>query len=398
MVERITLTVTGLVALGLLWDYQGAGFPWGRTGFVVLMVALLILAVRLRLRSGRTTTENVFLVHMMADIVLLAFAFHQTGGIENPFLLFFMLPLTLAAYALSWPRLLGSVLAVSLLMLLLTRFHLEVGNFDESVHEASELIAVALVTYFAYAVARMSRVHDRAVARAREEALNVLGLQAVGSVAARAADSISTPLSTMAVLVHELREERLPEAERRAALDVLETQIALCKSQLSALLASVGHPRGETGERRDIRMLVNTAVRECELIDPDLKVDVDQPTRTAPQVVEERSLLDAFVLLIRHCGRSEPHKVRIAIRWDQHWVRVRLQGREEPAERDGGTPPGPAGVNQTDATIALAATMIGRFNGSLSCRVKGQDCFMQANLPTTPNLDGSRHPGIARHP
>ena len=52
---------------------------------------------------------QAIVIMALAMIVLLAFAFHQTGGIENPFLLFFMLPLTLAAYALSWPRLLGSV-------------------------------------------------------------------------------------------------------------------------------------------------------------------------------------------------------------------------------------------------------------------------------------------------
>jgi two-component system sensor histidine kinase RegB len=316
-------------------------------------------------------------IHLLADIALLTFAFHHTGGVENPFLVFYMLPLTLAAYALSWPRLLGEVIAACLMLVLLNQQQTPALQFDYAVHETSELIAVALITYFAYVVSRLSRGHDRRVARAREEALNVMGSQALGSVAARAADTISSPLSTMSVLVNELRQERLSETERDAALQTLTLQIAQCKTRLSELLDSVGHSRAGNGEPRDIRALVQTAVHECELIDPDLQVDVDQPTTSAPRVVEERSLVDALVMLIRHCGRGAPHQVHIDIRWSRHWVTLELQGRES-------APCTAAAGECSDGSIVLAATMIERFKGSLSCRADGRQCLLRIRLPAMP--------------
>jgi len=377
IVERVVLTLTGLCVLLVLWDVRTADFPWQRTGFVLLAVAALSLAVRLRIRAGEAPTEGVFVVHLLADIALLTFAFHHTGGAENPFLVLFILPLTLAAYALSWPRLLGVAIAACLMLALLNHRVTPAPYFDYAVHQTSELIAVVVITYFAYAVSRLSRRHDRRVAQAREDALNAMGNQALGSVAARAADTISSPLSTMSVLVNELQQERLSQTEREAALQTLTLQIEQCRTRLSELLDSVGHTRAGNGEARDIRALVQAAVHECELIDPELQVDVDQPSKSAPRVVEERSLLDALVLLIRHCGRAAPHQVHIDIRWSRHWVTLGLQGCSH-------APCTAAAGECNDGSIALAATMIERFKGSLSCRADERQCLLRVQLPTMP--------------
>ncbi len=375
--ERAVLTLTGFGVLLALWDVRKADFPWQPAGFVLLAVAALSLAVRTQIRAGEAPTESVFMVHLLADIALLIFAFHHIGGIENPFLVLLMLPLTLAAYALSWPRLLGVVLAACLMLVLLGQRGSAAVQFDYAVHETSELVAVAAITYFAYVVSRLSRTHDRRVAQAREDALSAMSSQAVGSVAARAADTISSPLSTMSVLVNELRQERLSGPEREAALQTLTVQIAQCKTRLSELLDSVGNARGQNGEARDIRALVRSAVNECELIDPDLQVDVDQPTKSAPQVVEERSLLDALVMLIRHCGRRAPHQVHIEIRWSHQWVTLELQGRGRAADPV-------AGIESGDGAISLAASMIERFKGSLSCREDELQCLVRIHLPAMP--------------
>lgn len=381
IVERVVLALTGLGVLLALWDVRKVDFPWQLTGLVLLSVIALSAALRVRIRAGKEPTESVFVVHLLADIALLTFAFHHAGGAENPFLVFYMLPLTLAAYALSWPRLLGVVVATCLMVALLGQRENQALHFDYAVHETSELIAVAVITYFAYVVSRLSRDHDRRVSRAREEALNAMGSQALGSVAARAADTMSSPLSTMSVLVNELRQERLTELEREAALQTLTLQIAQCKTRLSELLDSVGHARAGNGEARDIRALVQTAVHECELIDPDLQIDIDQPTQSAPRVVEERSLLDALVMLIRLCGRSEPHQVHIEIRWSRHWVQLELLGRA-------GAPDAACAGAGGDGSIALAATMIERFKGSLSCRVDERQWLLRIHLPA---LAAPRH-------
>lgn len=379
IVERVLLCAAGLwltlVAPGALAWQQGA--------VLLLCTLLLILAVRLRLRAQGTPGENLLMLHLFADIALLTSVLHHSGGLNNPFVVFYMLPLSLAAYGLAWPRLAACVAATGLMLVTLSWPAHDQGVLSVRLHEAGELIAFAMLALFVYTLARLSRRHDRRVARAREDALNELSARAVGSVAARAADRLGSPLSTMSVLLAELRQGRLDDTEREAALATLEEQIALCKSHLSELLTSVGQTRGQDGEARDVRALVQSAVHECELTDLALRVEVDQPTRPAPQVVAERSLLDALVLLIRHCGAGAPHRVHIDIRWSGPWVTIGLQGNEPLQPRRAH---GEAADTTTpdDGPIALAAALIGRFNGSLSRHCRDSECFLQIVLPAMP--------------
>ncbi len=366
LLERAVLALTGLVVLVLAWRLRDAPFPWRTTVFVLVALGALSMALRWRLQRG-VPSENEFLLHVLADLALLTFAFDLSGGVENPFLVFYMLPLTLAAYAMSWPRIVACVAAVLAMLALLAQSP-PAMYFDEVAHEVSDVVALSVIAYFAFAVARLSRGQMRRDAAAREAALDELGQQALGAVAARAADALGSPLSTMSVLVHELRQGRLTDHERQGALETLDEQILLCKSRLSELLSSVGRARGDQGGARDIGAVVQMAVAECELADTSLRVEIDQPTQRAPQVVAERSLLDALILLIRHCGHVSPHRVRIDIRWTPQWVSVGLQGRDRaPAE--------------PDESIALAAALLGKFNGSLRCRVAEQRCFLQVLLP-----------------
>lgn len=383
IVERALLTGAGIALPLMVPPHHPEVSTWLRGGFVLLCVVLLSLAVRWHVRGSAAPGENLFVVHLLADMSLLTYVLQQTGGIDNPFLVFYMLPLSLAAYALAWPRLLGCVVAAGLMLLLLAANETHPIAAGTPAHETGELFALVLLAGFAYATARLSRSHERRVARAREDALNELSTRALGAVAARAADAISSPLSTMSVLVNELRQDRLPMLESNAALATLASQIELCKKRLSDLLDSVGQTRGQQGEARDIRALVESAVLECELFDTMLRVDIDLPRRAAPQVVAERSLRDALVLLIRHCGQADPHQVHIDIRWSRTWVRVGLRG-QEPPRRPGTSAAAPASSAADDGPIALAATLLGRFDGSLSRRAEGHQCILQVILPAVP--------------
>lgn len=379
IVERTLLCGAGL---WLATVAQGA-LEWQRGAVLLMCALLLILAVRLRLRAQAAPGENLLMLHLFADIALLTSLLHHSGGLNNPFVVFYMLPLSLAAYGLAWPRLVACVGATGLMLLTLSWPAHDEGALSVRLHEAGELLAFAMLALFVYTLARLSRRHDRRVARAREDALNELSARALGSVAARAADRLGSPLSTMSVLVGELRQGRLDPRERDAALATLEQQIALCKSHLSELLSSVGQTRGQDGEARDVRSLVQSAVHECELTDLALRVEVDQPTRPAPQVVAERSLFDALVLLIRHCGAGAPHRVHIDIRWSGPWVTIGLQGNE-PVRQRPADDAAPDTTTPEDGPIALAAALIGRFNGSLSRHCRDSECFLQIILPAMP--------------
>ena len=307
VVARLVMAGTGIAAL-LIWGGPIADFPLLRVSLVLLALGGLNHFVQSILKRATPPSEAAFLVQLLGDLALLSYAVYETGGVDNPFIMFYLVPLTLAAYALAWRLLLVFATSTAACVLLLYWFHADVPPFVAGLHQASELTLMGIVTYLAYAVARLLRAHERAVARAREEALTARGAEARGSVAASAADALSSPLATISVLIQELRQGRLPPADRGEALGVLEQQVQACKDSLSALLASVGQARGESGARRGVDAMLFAVARESELLNPRVSVLFEPIAPAAPHIVEDRSLFDAFALMFRHCAQTPPHK------------------------------------------------------------------------------------------
>ncbi len=379
VIARLVMAGTGIAAL-LIWGGPIADFPLLRVSFVLLAVGGLNYFVQSILKRIAPPSETEFLVQLLGDLALLSYVIHETGGVDNPFILFYLVPLTLAAYALSWRRLLAFAATTSACVCLLYWFHDDVPPFDAGLHGASELTLMGIVTYIAHAVARLLRAHERAVARAREDALTARGAEARGSVAASAADALSSPLATISVLIHELQQGRLPLSDRAAALGVLEQQVQACKDSLSALLASVGQARGESGARRAVDAMLSAVARECELLNPRVSIQFEPMPPAAPQIVEDRSLFDAFALMFKHCARTPPHKVNVALRWDAEFLTIDVSGAQRPARPAGQTPRPLPGLAGNDS-LSLAASLLGRFGATLAQLGDDQEISLQVQLP-----------------
>ncbi len=379
VIARLLMAGAGIAAL-LIWGGRLADFPLLRVSMVLLAIGALGYFVRSALKRSAPPSEAMFFYQLLGDLVLLTCVVYETGGVANPFSLFYLVPLTLAAYALSWRRLMAFAATTAACLLLLYRFHADVPAFGDAVHEASELTLMGIVTYLAYAVAHLSRAHERAVARAHEEALTARGAEAVGSVAAKAADALGSPLATIAVLIQELRQGRLPPVDRGEALGMLEQQVQACKNSLSALLASVGQTRGESGSRRGVDAVLFAVARECELLDPRVSVLFEAIAPAAPHVVEDRALFDAFALMFKHCARTPPHSVFVALRWDPEFVTIDLSGAQRsPRAADKARQPLPD--HPGNGSLSLAASLLARFGATLAQLGDDRESSLQVLLP-----------------
>jgi two-component system sensor histidine kinase RegB len=352
-----------------------------RVSLVLLAIGALGYFVQSALKRSDPPSEAMFLYQLLGDLALLTYVVYETGGVTNPFVLFYLVPLTLAAYALSVRRLLAFAATTAACLLLLYRFHADVPAFGEGVHLASELTLMGIVTYLAHAVAR-----------AREEALTARGAEAVGTVAAKAADALGSPLATIAVLIQELRQGRLPPVDRGEALGMLEQQVQACKNSLSALLASVGQARGESGSRRGVDAMLFAVARECELLDPRVSVLFEAIAPAAPQIVEDRSLFDACALMFKHCARTPPHSVFVALRWDPEIVTIDLSGAQR-STRAAETMLQPVPGHPGNGSLSLAASLLARFGGTLTQLGDDQESSLQVQLPlarigAAPALEG----------
>jgi two-component system, sensor histidine kinase RegB len=218
--------------------------------------ALVNAATMLRLQAAwprfwsrhLPVTGHELVAQLLVDIAVLSSVLYFTGGAINPFAACYLLLVLYASVALP-QRLAWTVAAVCMLAyagLHLFRIPLAVSDavsadrtLNYSAHFAIYLALAALVAGCGVRLSEMRRLYlARAEADAQKEAREryLVGLAALS---AGTAHQMSTPLSTMAIVVGDLRDSGdVPPADWKRSIDVLWGQIQICKRSLEAMARS----------------------------------------------------------------------------------------------------------------------------------------------------------------
>ncbi len=69
---------------------------------VVIAMGMLNIATWWRLGRPRAVTHIEYLAHLLADITGLTLLFYFSGGSTNPFITYYLVPVTIAAATLPW--------------------------------------------------------------------------------------------------------------------------------------------------------------------------------------------------------------------------------------------------------------------------------------------------------
>src|SRR3569833_1451165 len=143
------------------------------------MIANSNQATVLRLwRHATRVTEQELFLHLLSDVLILTALLHFTGGSTNPFVSLFLVPLTLAAAALTgrytWAVAAAAVCCYSLLMVWYVPLpHQHGDNFTLHVLGMwfGFVLSAVLISYFAVKMNATLRARELALASAREERL-----------------------------------------------------------------------------------------------------------------------------------------------------------------------------------------------------------------------------------
>src|SRR5690554_3265223 len=222
-----------------------------------------------------------YLLHLLADVIGLTVLFYLTGGCHNPFISYYLVPVTIAAATLPWHYawIIASV-SMAAYTLLLWFYH-PVPQFAHyydalgvNLHVLGMwlnfALSAGLVTFFIFKMAHALRNRDRALSRTREAALRNEQIVAVATQAAGTAHELSTPLSTMAVLLNEMRKDAHGNQELAQDIDLLRQQVDICKSRLRHLVESADRRRMAEPLLCDARDWLHGVVQRWLVLRPDV--------------------------------------------------------------------------------------------------------------------------------
>lgn len=308
---RSLCALRGCAMLGLLAAILGVHYGLGLPLPILPMLAIVLglglwTALALwRLRQPWVITQLEIVLHLAVDALALTLLFALSGGPGNPFVSFYLVPIAIAAVMLSraW--------AWVVTLLCMAQYSWLIADFAQHLHHHSGaegfqlhvlgmwlnfLLSAVLVTIFVTAIAEAVRRRDRSLAAVREEVLRNEQIMAVGTLAAGAAHELSTPLSTMAITISELREQHDANPPLIADLKLLSGQIAICRQQLDTLLSTAGQARAGQLPTLSLRDFLHGIFDRWRLMRPDIRLELGDTLDFADTMILAEPTLSQSIL------------------------------------------------------------------------------------------------------
>nr|WP_256835530.1 ATP-binding protein [Pseudomonas oleovorans] len=329
---RILVLAAQAGSVGLAYKSGMLPLPWLQLSVTLGVSLLLCLGTALRLRGPWPVTEVEYAVQLGCDLIIHSVLLYYSGGSTNPFVSYYLVPLTIAAATLPWMFtivLAGMALAGYTLLLVWTH-PLELPAARESLLVygmwLSFALSAALITFFVAKMAEELRSQDELRAERREESLRDQQLLAVATQAAGAAHELGTPLGTMSVLLKELRQEYRDKPALQDDLALLQEQVKLCKYTLQQLVRAAENDRRQAVVEQSCVEWLETTLNRWHLMRPEASYRYQCLGRgTPPRIMPPADLTQALLNLLNNAADACPDKLDIRLDWDHQWLRLSIR-------------------------------------------------------------------------
>lgn len=298
---------------------------------VAPLLAVLAFAAGLNLAVQRS--RPVWLMRTRAfgqlsfDAVQVALVLILTGGLDNPFALFVLVPMILAATALDGrtTALMAALTVALIVTMTLLRAPLEFrpdaplppGQAWQLARALSLVIGGGFLTLSVHRIARelaaaRGAMGAMGMALAREQRI-----QHVGGVVAAAAHELGTPLATIKLISSELADELAAEAAARPALDDDLRQLAASADRCRDILRQMREAGRDEAVATSAPLDEILAEAAAPHVDRGIRVTIDTGPLAALQVRREAELVFGLRNLIQNAVDFAREEVRItADAWD----------------------------------------------------------------------------------
>ncbi len=308
------------------------------TGFVSMTIGASVLAnlfSTFLFEENRRLNEREALLILLFDLLQLGLLLYLTGGLNNPFALLILAPVTIAATFLQMRSTLVMGLVAVGIVGLLAGNHIALETMSGEVLSLQPVflfgfwsaLTIGIVFLSLYARQVTVEMHNMGdallatqMALAREQKLTDLG-----GVVAAAAHELGTPLATIKLVSSELKTELDDRPELKEDVALINEQADRCRD----ILRSMGRSGKDDLHMR--RAPLETVLREAaephsergknvEIITSE---DTDQPQRQ-PIVERRPEVIHGLRNLIQNAVDFANTKVIIEAAWNSDKIRLRI--------------------------------------------------------------------------
>ena len=323
-----------VVTLLVVSEALQAQVPMAWAMAVVGCSAALNAWISLRRRLSGWHSERAAAFYLAYDILQLALLLYLTGGLQNPFALLFLVPVTISATVLSA----GSTGALGLLTFVcisgLTHHYQPLpwpgGAFElPAIYRIGTWTALSLgmgfLMFYAWRVAEESRAMADALGETQLALAREQELSSVGSLAAAAAHELGTPLGTIVLVARELQRDLPPGSDIADDVALLNSEASRCREILGRLTRNPPGGAGQPFDRMPLDALVAALTDPYDSGAVAIRVEREAPDGDPPPVLRRSpEIRQALGNLIENAVEFARSVVIIRLRWGAGDVRIEI--------------------------------------------------------------------------
>ena len=299
----------------------------------IIAIGSVNLYTWMRLKTDLPVSEMEIFSQLAIDVFAIAALLYLTGGATNPFTWIFLLPVILTAIILPHTYTWYMVILTTTLYTFLIPYHatlttvephlmhMDMAAMSPEVHSMQDeeffnfhifgmwfgfVCSAGLVAFFALELSNTIKAGERTLAEARERSLQDERIISLGTLAASAAHDMGTPLGTMAIIVHELKDDYSPEVhhELHDKIHIMQEQINRCKQALSVMSASAGELRAESGHITILSDYLDEVINQWRGQQPGVKLNlhIDPLAPLTETILAELTLTHALINILNNAA------------------------------------------------------------------------------------------------
>lgn len=340
---RLIMIAGQLTAILFAYGWLRAELRYGWLLAIVLVVMLANVLTFWRMRQPWPVTDVEFFGHMLLDVAALSVLLYLSGGATNPFVSYYLVPLSISAAVLGWRYTAGlALLCIGIYSLLLFVYQPLPALFPQEYHHhdtalqgeaginlhlfgmwCNFAISAALISFVVERMAATLREQQQELNRRREQALHNEQVLAVATLAAGTAHELGTPLATMTVLLDDMHSD---DAGLQSDIELLRQQVATCRATLKNLVDTADSHQRRQYPAQPVDQLLAELLQRWQLLRPAARCELlIEGVGPVPKLSADDALRQAITNLLDNGADTDSGPLELRLSWDQAEILVRIR-------------------------------------------------------------------------
>ncbi|MBV6631600.1 MAG: ActS/PrrB/RegB family redox-sensitive histidine kinase [Alphaproteobacteria bacterium] len=318
--------------------HYGLGFdmPLVSTGLLISASVMLNVVVMAQRSRAARLDDRAAALYLAFDILQLSALLYLTGGLQNPFAVLMLAPVTVAATMLARQAVFAVVgLAIACLSVLAVFYQPLPGPGGLSwvippTYLAGFWTALALSCFFisayVYLIEREARRMSDALTATQMALIREQKVSALGALAAAAAHELGSPLSTIRLVAKELVRDLPPDSALKEDVELLVSESDRCRTILTELSRKPEPATANPFDRLALPTLVEEVARPRlpPTVKFALEIDAD-PAIEPPAAYFGPELQHGLGNIIQNASQFAGRKVTARLYWTDQVVMITIE-------------------------------------------------------------------------